>query len=208
MIRPKVFCIGFQKTGTTSLHAALTVLGYKTASVIGRDWTAERLAAEGANACIEAARDFDAAQDMPWPLFFRELDAAFPGSKFILTTRDPDRWFASIEKHFGANEDAMQAFTYGHEAAAPAGNRKRYVERLLQHERDVAAHFAARPNDLLVIDLEAGDGWEKLCGFLGRTAPREPFPVRNRAADRDTLSFRIRRKVGRLLGRYLAPEQI
>lgn len=208
MARPKVFCIGFQKTGTTSLYAALTALGYKTAAVVGRDWSAERLEAEGAELCIATAKNFDAAQDMPWPLFFRELDAAFPGSKFILTVRDSEAWFQSIEKHFGANPDEMQAFVYGKEAAAPAGNRERYLEVYARHEREVRSHFADRPHDLLIMDLEAGDGWAALCDFLGARIPDEPFPVKNRSADRQTLSFRIRRKVGQMFGRYLAPEQI
>ncbi len=208
MTRPKVFCIGFQKTGTTSLHAALTQLGYRTASVVGRDWSAERLAAEGAALCIETARGYDAAQDMPWPLFFRALDAAFPGSKFILTLRDHERWFASIENHFGANEDEMQAFVYGRDTAAPAGNRERYIDVLARHERDVRRYFAERPRDLLVMDLEAGDGWPALCGFLAQPVPDAPFPSKNRSADRKTLSFRLRRKIGRMFGRYLAPERI
>lgn len=208
MAPPKVFCIGFQKTGTTSLHAALTALGYRTSAVVGRDWTAERLAAEGAALCIRTMKEFDAAEDMPWPIFFRELDEAFPASKFILTVRDAERWFSSIERHFGANSDELQAFVYGRNAAAPVGNRARYLDVYAQHERAVRAHFADRPNDLLVMDLERGDGWPELCGFLGAPVPAGPFPVKNRSGVRKTISFRIRRKVGRLFGRYLAPERI
>ncbi len=208
MPRPKVFCIGFQKTGTTSLHAALTMLGYRTAAVVGRDWTAERIAAEGAALCIETADGFDAAQDMPWPIFFRELDAAYPGSKFILTLREKESWFRSIEGHFGANPDEMQAFVYGRAAAAPAGNRERYMEVYARHEQDVRAHFAGRPNDLLIMNLERGDGWREICGFLGVPIPDAAFPARNRSSDRKTLSFRIRRKLNKAFGRYLAPEQI
>ncbi len=208
MARPKVFCIGFQKTGTTSLYAALTTLGYETAAVVGRGWSAERLAAEGAALCIDTMRDYDAAQDMPWPIFFRDLDAAFPGSKFILTVRDSESWFASIESHFGANPDEMQAFVYGRDAAAPAGAKARYLEIYARHERDVRAWFANRPNDLLIMDLERGDGWPELCAFLGAAIPDAAFPVRNRSGDRKTLSFRIRRKLGRMVGRYIEPERI
>jgi hypothetical protein len=208
MARPKVFCVGFQKTGTTSLYAALTMLGYKTAAVVGRGWSADRLATEGAALCIETMRDCDAAQDMPWPIFFRELDAAYPGSKFVLTIREPESWFRSIEGHFGANPDAMQAFVYGRDAAAPAGNRQRYLDVLARHERAVRAHFCDRPDDLLVMDLERGDGWRELCAFLDAPPPAEPFPAKNRSADRKTISFRLRRKVGQLVGKYLAPEQI
>jgi hypothetical protein len=153
-------------------------------------------------------KDFDAAQDMPWPVFFRELDAAFPGSKFVLTVRDPESWFRSIEGHFGAYPDEMQAFVYGREQAAPAGNKAHYLDVHARHERDVRAWFIGRPNDLLVMDLERGDGWPELCAFLGAPVPAEEFPAKNRSSDRKTLSFRLRRKLGQLFGRYLAPEQI
>lgn len=208
MIRPKVFCIGFQKTGTTSLHAALTTLGYRTAAVVGRDWSADLLRQDGARLCIETAKEFDAAQDMPWPIFFRELDAAYPGSKFILTVRDAEDWFGSIANHFGDRPDDMQAFIYGRDAAAPAGNKQRYLEIYAQHEAAVRAHFANRPGDLLIMDLQSGAGWPELCGFIGAAIPATPFPVKNRSDDRKRLAYRLRRKIGRLFGAYLAPEQI
>ena len=40
---PKVFCIGFQKTGTTSLESALKILGYRVKSVFGRELPIEIL---------------------------------------------------------------------------------------------------------------------------------------------------------------------
>ena len=204
--RAKVFCIGFQKTGTTSLYAALTMLGYKTAAVVGRDLSAEELRDKALDLCMKAAKEHDAAQDMPWPIFFRELDAEFPDSKFILTIRDSDKWFASLEGHFGDEPGAMQEFVYGE--ASPAGNRDRYVSVYEEHERAVRIHFKDRPDDLLVMDLEAGDGWDALCGFLGAPAPDAPFPVKNRAADRARLSYKLRRRLATIFGRYLAPEQI
>jgi hypothetical protein len=206
--RPKVFCIGFQKTGTTSLFSALTTLGYKTAAVVGRDWTAERLAQDGARFCIEIAKDFDAAQDMPWPIFFRELDIAYPGSKFILTVRESESWFRSIENHFGDRADEMQAFIYGRDAAAPAGHKQRYLDIYAEHEAAVRAYFANRPSDFLVMDLEAGAGWKELCSFIGVPVPAAPFPVKNRSDDRKRLVYRLRRKIGRMFGGYLAPERI
>ena len=35
MITPKVFCIGFHKTGTSSMHVALQYLGYTVTSMCG-----------------------------------------------------------------------------------------------------------------------------------------------------------------------------
>lgn len=205
--RPKVFCIGFQKTGTTSLHAALTRLGWRTAAVVGRGLPAETLRERALNLCLATARDFDAAEDMPWPLFFRELDAAFPGAKFILTMRDEENWYRSITAHFGDRPDEMQRFIYGDDAPCPAGHRERYIEVYRRHNDAVRAWFAARPDDLLILDLAAGDGWERLCEFLGVDAPAEPFPERNRSADRRSLVFRLRRRLAMAFGKYLSPEE-
>jgi hypothetical protein len=206
--RPKVFCVGFQKTGTTSLGAALGLLGYRVASVVGRGWSVERLKREALSQCLATARDYDAAQDMPWPLFFRELDAAFPDAKFILTTRDSGAWFDSIEAHFGDRPDPMQAFVYGSDAAAPAGNRARYVSVYEAHNAAVRAYFALRPHDLLEMDLSRGDGWEKLAPFLGVPIPSEPFPVKNRRGDRRRLSYRLGKRLLQFAGVAPSPERL
>jgi hypothetical protein len=48
------------------------------------------------------------------------------------------------------------------------------------------------------MDLSSGDGWEKLCPFLGATAPDEPFPRINSTAQRRSLVQRVRRKLHKL----------
>jgi hypothetical protein len=43
--------------------------------------------------------------------------------------------------------------------------------------RDVQEYFKDRPADLLVMNICAGEGWEKLCPFLNRDAiPSRDFP--------------------------------
>jgi hypothetical protein len=76
------------------------------------------------------------------------------------------------------------------------------------HNDAVRAHFASRANDLLVMNLASGDGWEKLAPFLGVATPDIPFPAKNRSNDRTKLSFRVKRKVMRTLGLVPSPEQI
>jgi hypothetical protein len=44
-----------------------------------------------------------------------------------------------------------------------------------QHNAKVIKHFAGSPS-LLVVDWEAGDGWQQLCEFLGKPIPDVPFP--------------------------------
>jgi hypothetical protein len=200
MKTPKVFCVGFQKTGTTSMEAALGMLGYRVTSIFGhedRDLEALRrgFVARG----LEIAARVDAVQDMPWPLMYRELDAAFPGSRFILTWRDSDRWLASICRHFGRNPDILQALTYGADAAFPVGHEARYREVFDRHNAAVRSYFRDRPGDLLEMNLAAGDGWAALCGFLGVPVPEGPFPASNTAGSRrKPLIRRIRNRLARL----------
>jgi hypothetical protein len=123
---------------------------------------------------LDLMQSFDAAGDNPWPVLFRDLDEAFPGSKFILTTRDPDRWYASACKHFGPNKIRLHEWIYG--AASPVGNRTAYVDRLKRHTAEVRAHFTDRTTDFVEFDVAHGDGWDKLCGFLVKPVPKRSFP--------------------------------
>jgi hypothetical protein len=205
---PKIFCVGFHKTGTTSLYAALTELGYRVSGTIGHRLTAERLHREGAALCISTARKFDAVEDMPWPIFFRELDAAFPGSKFVLTVRAPDAWFASIDKHFGDVDSEMHRFIYGAEHGRARDNRERWLAVMAAHNEAVRAHFAGRPDQFLEMNLTAGEGWARLAPFLGRAIPTTPFPVKNTSADRSSLAYRLKRRIHLALGRTPHPERL
>jgi hypothetical protein len=197
--KQKVFCVGFQKTGTTSLRDALGQMGYKVASVYAGDVSLEEMRAVYVAMGLELAKQYDAVQDMPWPLIFRELDAAFPGSKFILTERDPDRWYKSITGHFGAGVSPRQQLTYGDDYGTPVGNEAHYRAVYLAHNAAVKDYFAGRPDDLLVMDLEKGHGWNELSAFLGlKNAPTGPFVHTNSAADRQKLSYRAKQKLRRI----------
>ena len=178
--RAKVFCLGFQKTGTTSLQYALSLLGYRVAGILDANphETSEELHAEA----LGLLQQFVAFADNPWPLYFREFDAMFPGAKFILTARDPDKWYSSVCKHFGESGSKMRGWVYG--AATPVGNRQAYVGRLVSHQEAVRAYFEDRPDDLLEFDVSAGHGWAELCGFLDRPMPYRDFPKLNTAAMR------------------------
>jgi hypothetical protein len=44
---------------------------------------------------------------------------------------------------------------------------------------EVRSYFADRPGDLLVLDVVGGEGWERLCPFLGLEPPAGPFPRLN-----------------------------
>ena len=105
-MKTKVFGIGFHKTATKSLAKALSYLGYR---VTGPNRVYHPNPAEEVyKGAFELANKFDAFQDNPWPMLYKELDRKFPGSKFILTLRPSDEWIRSVVKNFGKEETPMR----------------------------------------------------------------------------------------------------
>ena len=103
MYRGKIFGIGFHKTGTSSLARALDMVGYNVTASYGL--TDKNIATTVLPKAREIVPQFDAFQDNPWPLIYKELDAEYPGSKFILTVRPTEEWLNSIVNHFGDQFD-------------------------------------------------------------------------------------------------------
>jgi hypothetical protein len=182
---PKIFCIGWHRTGTTSIGAALRRLGYR---VGGWEPACGELIVKwhrGDLAPIMArAMAFEAFEDNPWPLVFAEMDAAFPQARFILTTRATEAvWLDSIRSHTAVRYPGRaerQMLIYG--TADPVNDGDRYVARYLAHNAAVRSHFKDRPGKLLEMCFERGDGWAKLCLFLAKwPVPDEPFPHKNKS---------------------------
>jgi len=172
---PKIFGIGFHKTATTSLGHALTQLGYRTCGV--RKGLLPYIKSGDWETIGKLIDRYQAFQDNPWPLIYQELDRRYPGSKFILTTRDRRAWMGSVMNHFGSRHTDMREWIYGH--GAPDSADPAYLERFLRHNIEVQSYFADRPQDLLVMDIPDGDGWETLALFLGHPIPTEAFPCKN-----------------------------
>ena len=182
MASGKIFCIGFHKTGTKSLGAALRILGYSVCGPIGtRD---SDIASKVHQLAFSYTDKFDAFQDNPWPLLYKDLDRSYPGSKFILTIRPMESWIKSAVNHFGTEDTPMRKWIYtvGH----PAGNELLYMNRHLSHIVDVLLYFKNRPDDLLVLNITSGEGWEKLCPFLNKPIPLIPFLNVNKGEYRGT----------------------
>jgi hypothetical protein len=164
--------VGFHRTGTSSLRAALERLGYRVCGSVGTEES--EIATRARDIAFRLLDRYDAFEDNPWPILFRELDERCPGSRFILTTRPSDAWLRSVSRFFGAKTTPMREWIYG--AGSPLGNETRYVERFERHNREVLDYFRDRPGDLLVLRITEGEGWRELCEFLGHAVPRDPFP--------------------------------
>ena len=174
--KAKVFCVGFHKTGTKSLARALEILGYRVTGPNGaRD---PQIAERALPMALDIASRYEAFNDNPWAVLFRELDSAFPGSRFILTRRSARSWIASMVRYFGDERTPMREWVYGSGRGSPRGNERAYLARYRRHNEDVVRHFSGR-DCLLTMDLTAGDGWEALCDFLDVPIPDQPFPHLN-----------------------------
>lgn len=178
--RPKVFGIGFHKTGTKSLAAALETLGYR---VHGPGWVRDAQACASLQSLWASALPlidgYDAFQDNPWPLLWRQLVSRFPDARFILTVRDESQWIESAVRYFGADATPMRKLIYGADAASPIGNEDRYLARYREHNAEVRQTLAGSER-FLELDIASGEGWKPLCDFLGQPVPRLPFPHANR----------------------------
>ena len=179
-MKPKIFCIGFHKTGTTSLEMALRRLGYRVAGSFGtRD---PDIADKVHELAYAKAAEFDAFEDNPWPVLYKELDERFPGSKYILTRKHAENCIRSQVKDFASSETPMRRWIYGENAGCPEGNEAIYVARYERHNSEVLDYFKDRPGDLLVMDIPQDADWTRLCEFLGHEVPDEPFPHANKAS--------------------------
>jgi hypothetical protein len=189
-LREKVFCIGFHKTGTSSLSRALKMLGYRTIhgdspkSWHGGDEGRTLLKMiEAGDYHLPTLDLFDAFSDNPYFSIWGELEARHRG-RFILTIRDEQSWIDSCLRYYAGREvRPMRRWMFG-EHADPSSSpeaREAWLAAYRRHNAEVQAHFAGR-DDFLVMDFAAGDGWAKLCPFLGRPRPRSPFPHVNRTS--------------------------
>lgn len=182
-MKNKIFCIEFHKTGTTSLAVALKQLNYQVTGPNGVN--DPNIANNVLPLAYDLVKKYDAFKDNPWPIIYKEIDVKYPGNKFILTIRNPESWINSQVKHFGYKETPMRKWIYG--VGCPKDNEDIYIKRFISHNIGVQNYFKDRPEDLLIMDFSKGDGWDKICTFLGVDIPNMPFPHANKATDRKKL---------------------
>ncbi|MDQ6606860.1 MAG: hypothetical protein M3Z06_09990 [Actinomycetota bacterium] len=177
----KVFGIGLSRTATRSLSFALQELGIPTIHFPSDQRTFDQLSS--GDYALSVLAEAGAITDTPAAAFFAQLDTAFPGSRFVLTVRNPSAWLASCEKLWRYTTAAQRTPYHRFINGAVYGTweftaeRFRYVYQ--RHLNEVREFFRDRPGDLLELDICAGQGWEPLCQFLDLPRPPVPFPHRD-----------------------------
>lgn len=135
---------------------------------------------------LEVAKDYDSFEDAPWfyPHFYELLDKRFPRSKFILTVKNEHDWLRSLREMLDdwteeERRKYVACFLF-HDAvfgtSKSVGNEEHFRTVYNRHNRSVREYFKRRPDDLLIVDWEQGDGWKELCAFLQKPVPALEFP--------------------------------
>lgn len=183
LMRQKVFGIGISRTGTTSLTEALRILGYRA---VHCPLSIVKFNGHGLQLSTGVVERYDAFTDSPVARMYRELDSAYPGSKFVLTTRPIESWLASVRR-MRPSFVLLEALPKVRQLAREmCGTTSFFDESALRnafekHSRGVREYFGQRlGRDFLVLDVAAADAWEKLSEFLGHDRPPLPFPHCNR----------------------------
>ncbi|AXE66452.1 hypothetical protein BBF93_13920 [Hyphomonas sp. CACIAM 19H1] len=189
-----VISAGFGRTGTLSLKLALEEIGF------GPCHHMKEVLENGAsqvplwNAAVAGKPDFEAiykgykaAVDWPTAAFWRELAAAYPQAKIILSTRSAESWYDSISQTILSTltapdnwpPPAVEWFNMVlkvlHRSLGPTFDKESVIAAFHAHEAAVKAEIPA--NRLLI--HSAKDGWEPLCAFLGAPVPATPYPRTN-----------------------------
>lgn len=198
----KIIGAGFGRTGTHSVKSALEMLGFGPCHHMYEVRRSPEQIALWAGHLKGAPMDWDRVfagyvSQVDWPAahYWKELSAHFPDAKVILTTRDPEAWYASISKtilpasEIGRIEDpdpmgragsdiiyqiALQGIFGGRLA-----EKAHALEVYARHQQTVRAEIEAYR--LLVYDV--AEGWGPLCDFLGVAVPDTAFPCGNSTAD-------------------------
>ena len=201
----KVFCIGRNKTGTTSVVRALQDMGYRLGNQRAGELLLEDWARRDFRRIVDLARSADAFQDIPFslPFSYQALDAAFAGSKFILTVRgDALTWYDSVVRFHSAivgksvppSAAELKAFSYVRPGwlwqnqqliygitEATLYDLEAYTRHYVMHNLNVVDYFRYRPGQLLVLDLAQPKAMEHLCLFLDLPFTGQPMPHLNRS---------------------------
>jgi hypothetical protein len=167
----KIVGSGLGRTGTKSMQTALGMLGFGPCHHMVEVFMHPE----------SMALWVDAGEGRPdWDL----IADHYPDAKVLHTVRDPDKWFDSTQATiFSPASPAVNA------AGPQAAFFESFMGSMREHLHDRAwmtDHFrqrteevkAAVPPERLLI-YEVGEGWDRLCKFLGVPVPAEPYPSEN-----------------------------
>ena len=173
---PRVFVIGPNKAGTTTLDATFSSMGFHSCHDTCSDGHGNRRArwdhaSQAQNASSPLWQLYSAFSDHGDHADYKWLDTTFPGSRFVLNTRALQPWLLSSYDHVRINRKRSGCKPQGDGESCPGGKRQSnwldnsdewIAERVSQaaaHQQEVIAYFdhsMERRQRFVVVDVE---GW-------------------------------------------------
>lgn len=202
----KLFCIGLNKSGTTTIEATIRATGIFQ---LGSQVEGEQLLGDYIEAnfpkIVNFSKSADFFQDVPFslPRMYEPLAEAFPDAKFILTVRNSaQQWYSSIvnfhsqilncdgiPKQSDIDKRAKPYPNFFHilfnrAYKTPIGdpyNRKILMDMYNRHIHDVKEFFQGSGR-LLVVNVAQPNDFERFFNFIGICPPHNMtgFPMTNR----------------------------
>lgn len=200
----KIFCIGFNKTGTTTIEKTLKEFNFK----LGNQIKGELLIFDWHNKdfkkIIKLCKTADAFQDIPFslPNTYQVLDQYFKNAKFILTERDSsEQWYNSLTKfHSKLFSDGLTLPTskqlkqaeYRYKGYVYQSfklifkteddnlyNKEVLINLYNNHIYLVKEYFKSRPEKLIIVNVSKKNDYFRLCKFLNKKPLRDDFLWKN-----------------------------
>lgn len=166
-----IFNVSPHRSATRSVTAFAEAHGLKAKHWLGPEFDA---AAETTKDLWELAKPHaigsDILSDLPWPMLYRQASRCFPNAKFLLITRNPSNWVASVRRHAGDRDFShLERLFYKHLVdRTVAGVRDlRDSDMAAGYQHHVSEVVSTVGSRLSLILLSDRDVSLKLAGVLG-----------------------------------------
>lgn len=206
----KIIGAGGPRTGTASLKSALEIIGYgKCYHMEGlfnnpdevKYW--HELFETGSTDFETLFNGYQSSVDFPGYMVYKDLLKQYPEAKVILTLRDGDDWYESIQntayavtpKTISQKLSMMKKMLFSARFRKMAkvfkllkkylwktqykGNFPNKAETLAIYNRFNEEVREFLPKEQL-LEFKISEGWEPLCKFLDVPVPNVPFPHKNK----------------------------
>lgn len=200
--RHKIFCIGLNKTGTTSLGYLFEKNGITVAKQYEGELLFKAYLNRDFSKIVKYCKKSKATvfQDIPFslPHTFPFLFDAFPNSKFILTIRDtPEKWYDSLVKFHSdfynngrpLTKEILKESEYVYKGWSwevmndvffrdydVLYDKKSLIDIYTNHIKSVEHFFRNHKERLLIVNLSVEGDFKRLCDFLKITIKDAGFP--------------------------------
>jgi hypothetical protein len=184
----RVFVIGMNKTGTSSIFEALKTLGFKMCPEQSlQSVELFNQINDGDFTNLEKFLEkYNGFKDRPWnhPKVYEFLDKNYENSKFILTIRDEDEWVDSYIR-WDKKVRLRKKFYYQTASKICYGvddflSDSELMKKTYRSWNESVINYFKEKDNILILDIKGQNNWDLICKFLNKPKPNLKFPHANK----------------------------